>query len=188
MAGCCFDVVNDRGADPSIRPNQIFAISLPYPVLSPEHQPAVLNKVRELLCTPVGLRTLSPLDPSYQGCYRGDVVSRDRAYHQGCAYPWLVGALATAIVRVKGRSSQSRLEALRILEGCLDHLQHDGMGQIGELFDGNQPHKAGGAIASARSVGQILRAYVEDVLDFAPQQQRSGVATPAPPIRPPVGA
>jgi predicted glycogen debranching enzyme len=181
LNGCCFDVVNDRGADPSIRPNQIFAISLPFPVLAAEHQPAVLQKVRELLCTPYGLRTLAPLDPSYQGHYRGDVVARDRAYHQGCAYPWLLGPLATAMVRVNGRSAQSRLEALKILDGCLKHLQNDGMGQIGELFDGNEPHHPGGGIASARSVGQILRAYVEDVLDFAPQQQRSGVPAPAPP-------
>ncbi len=184
LSGCCFDVVNGRGTDPSIRPNQIFAISLPFAVLSPDRQAQVLDKIRAQLLTPYGVRTLASNDPSYQGHYGGDVVSRDRAYHQGSAYPWLLGPLARAMVKVYGRSPQSRNEARKVLDGCLKHLQGDGMGQICELFDGDPPHHPGGAIASARSVGQILQAYVEDVLDFSPQVQISVMRTAQ--VRPPV--
>jgi predicted glycogen debranching enzyme len=168
LAGCCFDVINDRGADPSVRPNQVLAISLPYAVLTPQRHALVLEKLRTQLLTPLGLRSLATDDPSYQGHYRGDVVARDRAYHQGSAYPWLLGPLASAMVRVFGRDTQSRQQARAVLDGCLQHLLDQGQGQLCELFDGDAPHAAGGAMASARSVGAILQAYVEDVLDRGP--------------------
>jgi predicted glycogen debranching enzyme len=177
LAGCCFDVVTDRGADPSVRPNQLLAISLPHAVLAPDRHARVLEKVRELLLTPAGLRTLAPSDPSYQGHYRGDVVARDRAYHQGSVYPWLLAPLAAAMVKVHGRSPTTRERVRELLEACLSHLRCAGQGQLGELFDGDEPHAAGGAIASARSVAAMLQTYAEQVLDRPPQ----AAITPAQP-------
>ncbi|HEX2971379.1 MAG TPA: amylo-alpha-1,6-glucosidase, partial [Tepidisphaeraceae bacterium] len=122
-AGCCFDVVEDRGSDPAIRPNQIFALSLPYPVLDSSRHAQVIEKICSQLLTPVGLRTLAPTEPAYQGTYAGSPVSRDRAYHQGSAFPWLLGSLVTAYVRLHGRTDVARLEARKMLQGCFDYLQ-----------------------------------------------------------------
>jgi glycogen debranching enzyme len=166
-SGCLYDVVTDYGVDASIRPNQLLAISLPHAVLDVSRHAAVLECVTEHLLTSVGLRTLSPQDPAYQRAYGGDVVSRDRAYHQGSAYPWLLGPYVAALLRVRGRGVEVRAEALDCLRGCLHHLE-DHYGQLCELFDGDAPHRPGGAIASARNVGAILRCYVEDVLNVAP--------------------
>jgi predicted glycogen debranching enzyme len=166
--GCCFDVLSDQGSDGAIRPNQVLAISLPYPVLNLDRHAAVLTKIREELLTPMGLRTLSPADGNYRGRYGGSVVERDAAYHQGCTYPWLLGPFISAFIRVYGRSQPTRAKALSILKGCLDHVRGCGMGQIHELFDGDAPHASGGLTASARSVAEVLRCYVEDVLDLAP--------------------
>jgi predicted glycogen debranching enzyme len=137
--GCCFDVVDDHGTDPSVRPNQLLAVSLPFPVLSIERHPTLLEKVHRALLTPFGLRTLAVDDPSYQGRYTGDVVSRDRAYHQGSAFPWLLGPWVSAYLRVLGRGASTRREALRFLEPCLEHVQGVGMGHLCELFDGDGP-------------------------------------------------
>lgn len=184
LSGCCFDVVNDRGADPSIRPNQLLAMSLPHAVLDPQRHAFALDRIRSALLTPLGVRSLGRNDPSYQGRYRGDVVSRDRAHHQGSAFPWLLGPLATAMVRTYGRAAHSRNEARKVLDGCLRFLQSDGLGQLPELFDGDAPHTPGGATASARSVGAILQAYVEDVLDQAPHS--AGVTVRTNTVRPPI--
>lgn len=167
-ACCCHDVVSDRGPDPAIRPNQLLAMSLPFPVLSIDRHSTALETVLQELKTPFGVRTLSPRDPGYVGRYAGNVVARDRAAHGGSAYPWLLGPLATAYVRVHGRGDGSRREASELLQGCIDHLRGDGLGQLPELFDGDAPHHCGGAIASALSVAEVLRAYYEDVLDRAP--------------------
>jgi predicted glycogen debranching enzyme len=170
---CCYDVLGDRGvADASIRPNQLLAISLTHPVLNVERFESVLGMVEDQLLTPFGVRTLAPGDPSYQGSYCGDVVSRDRAYHQGSAYPWLLGPYVSALLRVHGRSGESRHRARQILEPCLSRMRNGGLGQLCELFDGaGSPQRAGGGIASARSVGELLRAYVEDVLNVTPETQ-----------------
>ena len=134
-------------------------------MLAPERNNAVLEKMRTELLTPCGLRTLAPDDPSYRGRYSGDVISRDRAYHQGSAYPWLLGAFITALVRTHGNGHSTKRQALEILAGPIRHMQSDGLGQLCELFDGDKPHNPGGVSASARSVAEILRAYVEDVLE-----------------------
>jgi len=173
---CCFDVVEDHGNDPSVRPNQLLAISLPHAVLDEQRHGAVLARVRRELLTPVGLRTLSPHDHSYQGTYAGPVVARDRAYHQGSVYPWLLGPFITALMRHQGRTQQARSEALSMLEGCFQYLLGPGLGQVCELFDGDAPHRPGGAIASARSVAELLRCYVQDVLEIAPGQGRPSLA------------
>jgi predicted glycogen debranching enzyme len=182
-AGCCHDVVSDRGPDPAIRPNQLLAMSLPFPVLSIDRHSTALETVLQELKTPLGVRTLSPRDPGYVGRYAGNVVARDRAAHGGSAYPWLLGPLVTAYVRVHGRGDASRREASEILQGCIDHLASDGLGQLPELFDGDAPHNCGGAIASALSIAEVLRAYFEDVLDRAPVLPTTS-ASHAPPIQP----
>jgi predicted glycogen debranching enzyme len=168
-AGCCVDVVHDAGPDPSIRPNQLLAMSLPFAVLSPDRHAAVLTRCMFDLLTPFGLRTLSPRDPSYQARYGGDVVSRDRAIHQGSVHPWLFGPLIAAHLRVHGRGPAAREQAVKWLEPCLRYMRDRGMGQLCELFDGDPPHRPGGAIASATAVGELLRCYVEDILDHQPQ-------------------
>jgi predicted glycogen debranching enzyme len=178
-ANCCFDVVTNHGADSAIRPNQIFAISLPFPVLDEELHRPTLDTVRQMLLTPMGLRTLAPSDPSYQGRYRGDVVSRDRAYHQGSVFPWLLGPYVTASIRTGGGTPDARRHALDALKPCIEWMQDAGLGQLRELFDGNPPHPPGGAIASALSVGEVLRAYVEDVLDQKPVPFKCDSNTPS---------
>lgn len=165
---CLHDVVLDRGADPSIRPNQIFTISLPHSILAAERHATVLERVRQFLLTPMGLRTLCTDEPSYQGRYAADVVSRDRAYHQGCAFPWLLGPFITAMIRTYGQSDSVLRLSREILQPSLTYLQNDGLGQICELFDGDSPQRPGGAITSVRSVAEILRCFMEDVLDVRP--------------------
>lgn len=168
-ASCCFDVVADHGHDPSIRPNQLFAVSLPHAVLSMDRHEAVMKKIESELLTPFGLRTLSPCDAAYQPRYGGNVVSRDRAYHNGCVFPWLLGPWVTAYLKLHGRGEQARAEALKFLEPCIAQMQTNGLGQLRELFEGDAPHTPRAGIASARNVGEVLRAYVEEVLDLGPK-------------------
>jgi predicted glycogen debranching enzyme len=167
--GCLYDVVSDSGADSSIRPNQIFAVSLPYPLLPPDKALRVVEVVEWELLTPYGLRTLSPRDPNYHGRYAGDPRRRDSAYHQGTVWPWLLGAFLTAYVRVHGSSAEARDRAGRFLEPLRRHLWEAGLGQISEVFDGDPPHQPGGCIAQAWSVAEVLRTYVEDALGQRPE-------------------
>src|SRR4051812_69340 len=162
---CCFDVVGDNGNDASIRPNQLLAASLPFPVLDLDRHELLLEWATTALLTPGGVRTLAPDDSNYQGRYGGSVVARDRALHNGSAFPWLMGPLVTLFIRVRGRGVAARQAALAMLRPCIDHMAGPGTGQLCELFDGNAPHSPGGAPASAAAVGEILRCYVEDVLD-----------------------
>jgi predicted glycogen debranching enzyme len=184
QSSCLYDVVTDYGVDAAVRPNQLLAMSLPHPVLDASRHAAVLASVTTQLLTPLGLRTLAPGDPAYQDRYGGDVVSRDRAYHQGSVYPWLLGPYIAAMLRVRGRTLEVRREALDLLRGCLHHME-DHLGQLCELFDGDAPHRPGGAIASARNVGQLVRCYVEDVLNVAPTPPTNAATRPVT-TRPPV--
>lgn len=167
-AGCCFDVIDGDTADSAIRPNQLLAIALPHPVLDTSRHEQVMGVVREQLLTPFGLRTLSPSDPRYVPQKFGTPLARARARHQGTVYPWLLGPMASALVRVEGRSDSTRRQIEALLQPCIDHLQGQGLGQLCELFDGAAPHRCGGAIASAASIGQVLAAYVEHVLNTGP--------------------
>jgi predicted glycogen debranching enzyme len=164
-AGCCYDVITDAGPDPAVRPNQLLATSLPFPVLDLPRHEQVLRKVRDELLTPLGVRTLSPSDPHFQPRYAGNVPARDRAHYNGSVFPWLLGPLVTTHARVHGRGAQARAAAMDMLRGCLDHVAGDGLGQLCELFDGAPPHAPGGAVAAAAAVGEVLRAYVEHVAD-----------------------
>jgi predicted glycogen debranching enzyme len=170
---CLFDLIyrdeaGDQVKDPAIRPNQIFAVSLPYTMLSPEKEKAIVDRVEKDLLTPFGLKSLSSDHPLYKGQYRGDAMNRDTAYHNGTVWPWLLGAYVKAYLKVHGNSNSS-IEYMRaLLEGFDAHLEAAGIGTISEVFDGDEPHSPGGTIAQAWSVAEILRAYVEDVLGIKP--------------------
>ena len=159
--GCLYDVVSDSGADRAIRPNQIFAVSLPHGMLPSDKALRVLEVVEWELLTPYGLRTLSRRDPNYRGRYGGDPYARDSAYHQGTVWPWLLGPFLTAYVKLHG--SDVRERAGKFLEPLRAHLWQAGLGQISEVFDGDPPHHPGGCIAQAWSVAEILRTHVEVV-------------------------
>jgi predicted glycogen debranching enzyme len=165
---CLYDVVSDGPPDASTRPNQIFAVSLPYTKLSPDRARSVVEKVREHLLTPYGLRTLAPSDPQYRGRYTGGPVERDGAYHQGTVWPWLIGPFITAYVKVNGASDAARKQASEWLQPLRDHLSDAALGHISEIFDGDAPQRPAGCVAQAWSVGEVLRAYVEDVKGIRP--------------------
>ncbi|MDI9394559.1 MAG: amylo-alpha-1,6-glucosidase [Euryarchaeota archaeon] len=172
-ANCLYDTVSDDRSgnlikDPSIRPNQIFAVSLPYTMLSPEKEKAIMDRVEKDLLTPFGLRTLSVDDPSYIGLYKGGPERRDSAYHNGTVWPWLLGPYVGAYRKVQNYSKKSLEDMRALLQGFDTHLETAGIGTVSEVFDGNFPYSPGGCIAQAWSVAEILRAYVEDVLGIKP--------------------
>ncbi len=172
-ANCLFDLVSQDKAgnlikDPAIRPNQIFAVALPYTMLSPEKEKAIVDRVEKDLLTPFGLRTLSCDYPSYVGQYQGDPKARDSAYHNGTVWPWLLGAYVKAYRKVNNYSKKSLEDMRALLQGFDKHLETAGIGTISEVFDGDYPYSPGGCISQAWSVAEILRAYVEDVLGTKP--------------------
>lgn len=169
QTGCLFDCIGPHGPDPAIRPNQVFALSLPHRMLSEEQEKSILTVIQRDLLTPYGLRSLSPLDPAYVGNYGGGPHSRDGSYHQGTVWGWLIGAFVTAWVRVNKNSPAVHHTAQRFLDPLRKHLQDYGLGQISEIFDGDPPHTPRGCYAQAWSVAETLRAYVEDVLDIKPE-------------------
>jgi predicted glycogen debranching enzyme len=176
-AGCLYDVVNGGPPDGSIRPNQIFAVSLHHSMLSPERGRAVVETVERELLTPVGLRTLSSADPRYRSTYEGNQYSRDSAYHQGTVWPWLLGPFVSAYVRVNDGTAQSRARAHELLRGIEQHLTEAGLGQISEIFDADPPHRPRGCFAQAWSVAEILRALCEDVYQVGSVATQPVVAT-----------
>jgi predicted glycogen debranching enzyme len=159
--GCLYDVIDGERRDPSIRPNQIFAISLPYPLLDSSRAERVLEVVERKLLTPVGLRTLPEDDPRFVPRAVGSPRERDAAYHQGTVWPWLLGPYITALVRVRGQRGVA--EGRRLLAGLEAHLGEAGVGTISEIFDGGPPHAPRGCIGQAWSVGEVLRVLREDL-------------------------
>ncbi len=143
------------GADPSLRPNQIFAVSLTASPLDPPLQGAVLRRCRGPLWTSYGLRSLAPEEPAYCSHCLGPASQRDAAYHQGTVWAWLLGPWALANYRVYGDAASAQ----RFLEPVGDHLADAGLGQISEIFDGDPPHAARGCPAQAWSVACVLEAW-----------------------------
>ncbi|MCL7412425.1 MAG: glycogen debranching enzyme N-terminal domain-containing protein [ANME-2 cluster archaeon] len=164
--GCLYDVIDEAGReDAAVRPNQIIAVSLPFSVLPPDRELKIVSVVEDELLTPLGLRTLTGSDPAYKGHYMGDRYSRDSAYHQGTVWPWLMGPFVTAYCKVNGHSIEARTRAKALFEPFAAHLHDAGIGTISEMFDGDHPHEPRGCISQAWSVAELLRSYVEDVLE-----------------------
>jgi predicted glycogen debranching enzyme len=157
-SGCCFDVIDGpQGDDASIRPNQIFAVSLTHPVAQQRRWPAIVDVVRHRLVTAYGLRTLSSDHPDYKAHYRGDLRARDAAYHQGTVWPWLIGHYVDAYLKVVPDTASAR----QLLQSFSAHWCEAGIGSISEVFDAEAPHAPGGCIAQAWSVAEILRAWLK---------------------------
>lgn len=155
--------LNDVAGDASLRPNQLFAISLTHSPLEPAQQQAVVLACERELLTPLGLRTLAPLDPAYRPRYEGSPLERDGAYHQGTVWPWLFGPYATAYLKAFGNSQLARDHALAIALQWEEQLRIAGLGSIGEVFDGDAPHRPGGCPAQAWSVAELIR--LKGILD-----------------------
>jgi predicted glycogen debranching enzyme len=161
---CLFDYIEGDHRNAAVRPNQIFAISLTYPVLEFSRWKHVVEVVETELLTPYGLRTLSPMHPAYKGRYGGDLETRDHAYHQGTVWPWLLGHYIRAYLRTHGRDGKTIPHCFALLEPFLSHLKEAGIGTVSEVFDGDPPHKPNGCIAQAWSVAELLRVISEDLL------------------------
>jgi predicted glycogen debranching enzyme len=155
--GCCFDVIDAPalGNDASLRPNQIFAVSLPVSPLTPPQQKSVVDLCARHLLTSYGLRSLAPSEPGYQGRYEGGPRQRDAAYHQGTVWGWLLGPFALAHFRVYNDQGA----ALRFLEPLAQQIHAYGLGTLGEIFDGDAPFTPRGCIAQAWTVGELLRVW-----------------------------
>lgn len=168
-AGCCYDVLDGpQGHEDALRPNQLFAVSLPHSPLEPDRQRAVVERCAQQLLTPFGLRSLAPGAPGYAARYAGDQRQRDGAYHQGTAWSWLMGAFVQAHLRVY----QDPALSASFLAPLLDHVGFYGIGSIGEVFDAQPPFQARGCIAQAWGVAEALRAY-QAVATFKPMPKRS---------------
>ena len=154
---CLFDVVINGKRDGSVRPNQIFAVSLPNSMLSIGQAQKVVAKVETELLTPVGLRSLSPKDAQYCPIYIGTPLERDSAYHQGTVWGWLIGGFVDAYRRVYPNGNQTEKRVEEILSGFKNHLSKAGLGQISEIFDADAPHAPRGCMAQAWSVAEVLR-------------------------------
>jgi glycogen debranching enzyme len=152
--GCLFDVLGD----PKIRPNQIFAVGLPYSPLDPEQARAVVDVVERELVTPYGLRTLARGEPGYIGRYEGDSTQRDMSYHQGAVWPWLLGLFVDAYLRVHGTSPEVKRKLRHRFDPLLRHMDEGCIGHVAELFDGDEPHHARAAPAQAWSLAELSRA------------------------------
>jgi predicted glycogen debranching enzyme len=161
---CLYDVVGESETvkDGSIRPNQVLAISLPFPVLAEEKWKPVMKTIDFDLLTPVGLRTLSSSDASYRGKCIGPPNERDLAYHQGTVWPWLLGQYITAYVKLNKRVPRTMMIVRQFYEPFKKRLVEAGVGTISEIFDGDPPHEPRGCISQAWSVAEILRSYLED--------------------------
>ncbi len=167
---CLFDVIGDDGGkDPSIRPNQLIAVSLPFSPLTTEAQVGVVSVCQKYLLTPIGMRTLAPDSPAYHGRCAGDQRNRDMAYHQGTVWPWLIGPFVTAYVKIRGETDAARREAAAFINPFKTHLRKAGLGSISEIADGDSPFTPRGCPAQAWSVAEVLRVTWEDILNRAPQ-------------------
>ena len=173
--GYLYDVVDGpAGDDPALRPNQLLALALPFPLAPGPQAGSILRVVGDELVTPYGLRTLAPKDSAYHGRCEGDIWQRDSAYHQGTVWAWLIGPYLTALRRAFGPQTDVRGK----LEPLLQHLQAAGVGTISEILDGDAPHTPRGCFAQAWSVAEVLRAWRES----------AGAAPPAHGDAGPVGA
>jgi predicted glycogen debranching enzyme len=172
---CLYDVIDGpeggigadgRRRDGSLRPNQVFAVSLPHALLDTERARAVLDACHRALWTPIGLRSLDPADRAYTATYRGGPLQRDAAYHEGTVWSWVAGPFALAHHRAHGDAAHARA----LLDGMADHLREACLGQVSEILEGDSPHLPRGCFAQAWGVAETLRAWRE--LDECEAQER----------------
>lgn len=161
--GCLYDVVGDDGPDASLRPNQIYAVSLPFTMLTSDQEKSIVDLVLKKLYAGTGLRSLSPEADEYHPIYCGSLPKRDAAYHQGTSWGYLLGGFITAYVKVHGHTPEAILSARKLLEPVQEHLLSGCIGSVSEIFDGDAPHTCRGCYAQAWSVGEILRCYHENL-------------------------
>ena len=155
--GYLYDVIDgERGDDAHCRPNQVFAISLPHPILERDRWEPVMKVVRERLLTPVGLRSLAPGEKDYKARYYGDLRARDAAYHQGTVWGWLIGPYIDAALKLPGTDRAALRE---LLAGFGERLGDACVGQISEVFDAEAPFLPRGCVAQAWSVAEVLRSW-----------------------------
>jgi predicted glycogen debranching enzyme len=157
--GCLYDIIGPSSRDPRIRPNQLFALSLPYAMLDRERARLVVDTVQKNLLTPVGLRTLEPKDPAYQSRFEGGVAQRDGAYHQGTVWPWLIGPFIAAYPYAYGESDQALSFYRQILNRFEAELAACCLGSLSEVYDADPPHRPGGCPAQLWSIAQLIIAY-----------------------------
>jgi predicted glycogen debranching enzyme len=164
QGGYLYDVIDGpEGNDPSLRPNQLYAISLVDELVPRDRAQQILHLVEDQLLTPVGLRTLSPRDSRYRARYEGGVLERDGAYHQGTVWPFLLGPFVTAWIKVYGKKTTALKQARSFLDGIGAHLKEACVGQVSEVFDAEAPHRPRGCYAQAWSVAEPLRVLIEDL-------------------------
>ena len=157
--GYLADVVRDGVADGSVRPNMLIAAALEFSSLTRAMRAQIVARCERDLLTPAGLRTLAPGSPGYQPRYEGGCEQRDQAYHQGTAWPWLLGFYVEASLRARGNAPRDLANLRAILDGFEPHLAEAGLNQVSEVFDAEPPHRPGGTIAQAWSTAELLRAY-----------------------------
>jgi predicted glycogen debranching enzyme len=158
--GYLADIRRTDYTDISVRPNQIFAVSLPYSPLDSNRAASVVKKVKEELVTPYGLRTLSPSDSAYRPFYEGSADERAGAYHNGTVWPWLLGHYIEARLKTADILGDAAAELKSILSAIAGHLEDAGLGTVSEIFDGDAPHEPRGSISQAWSVAEILRGTI----------------------------
>lgn len=164
--GYLADYVDDDGQNMLVRPNQIFAASLPYTMLTDEMKRSIINTIERELLTAKGLRTLTPKNSGYQGIYEGDQAKRDSAYHQGTVWPWLSGHFIEAYLSVDPQAAL--IVARKLVEGLKEEVNRYGICSISEIFDGDPPQRPRGAISQAWSVAETLR-----IIRLIEQQEKS---------------
>jgi len=171
---CLFDVISEHGKDDSLRPNQIIAVALDFTLLDNAKNEKIVDVVHHELLTPYGLRSLTRNDQKYIGTYAGDRRSRDKAYHNGTVWPWLLGSFTRAFLKAKGYTEHRRRYVLKNFLTPMFNKQvfEAGLGNLSEIFDGESPHTPRGCIAQAWSVAEPFRAYVEDAMYVRPKHER----------------
>ena len=155
--GYLADYVDGEYKDYSVRPNMVIATSLPYTALDESKRNSVLEVVRRELLTPRGLRSLAPKNPLYKGECKGNQAERDTAYHQGTAWPWLLGHFSEGYLRIHGKKGVPFVN--KLYRGFEPEMWTHGIGTISEIYDGDPPHHPRGAISQAWSVGELLRIH-----------------------------
>ena len=153
---CLFDVIREQARDASVRPNQLFALSLPYPLLEREAGRLVVQLAQDKLLTPVGLRTLEPGDPAYRPHFQGPMSERDAAYHQGTVWPWLMGPFIAAYLYVHGESKEAMCFCRELLNTLERELVSCCLNSLAEVYDGGVPQRANGCPAQLWSVAQLV--------------------------------